>query len=124
MKIQNRHIPALLFGLFLTAAAGLFCYRNGPVLIGADPVLMVDTGVEADHAVTSDYAEPRFPLNINEASPEELVFLPGIGAETARAIVQYRAEHGAFSRAEELLEVSGIGQAKLEEILPYITLGG
>ena len=47
----------------------------------------------------------------------------GVGPVLAQAIVDYRAEHGPFVSVDELLEVSGIGETKLEGIRNDITLG-
>jgi competence protein ComEA len=41
---------------------------------------------------------------------------------TAEAIVAWRTEHGTFTAVDELLEVSGIGEATLAEIAPHVTL--
>lgn len=69
-------------------------------------------------------SEPRFPIDINSASVYEMTFLPGIGEVIAGRIAEYRQQHGAFSDFSELLNVDGIGSSKLEELLPFITLGG
>lgn len=61
-------------------------------------------------------------ININTASVRELQKLNGVGAATARAIVDYRSEHGNFGSADELLNVSGIGQTVLEKLRPYVTV--
>ena len=61
-------------------------------------------------------------VNINTAGADELDTLPGVGPVTAAAILQWRADHGAFSAVEELLEVSGIGDATLAEMAPFVTL--
>ena len=61
-------------------------------------------------------------ININEDGVYKLTLLPGIGEKTAKSIVEYREEHGKFSAKEELMEVSGIGEATLEKISDYITL--
>ena len=61
-------------------------------------------------------------LNINTADARELMTLPGVGEATAKAILDYRREHGLFRSTEELIHVTGIGEKKLEEILPYITV--
>ncbi len=63
-------------------------------------------------------------VNINTASVKELTVLPGIGNAYAESIVAYRDEHGPFKTVEELLNIGGIGQNRLEAILDYITVGG
>ena len=60
------------------------------------------------------------PLDLNTATVEQLEALPGIGPSTASAIVSYRQQHGRFASVEELLEVRGIGEAKLAELRPKV----
>ena len=67
-------------------------------------------------------APTRVLVNVNTANAEELETLTGIGPALAQAIVDYRAEHGAFRSAEDLLLVKGIGEAKLEGFRAEITL--
>lgn len=76
---------------------------------------------------TSDSQQPESLLEgeripINTADVHELDRLPGIGPTKAQAIVDYRTEHGPFQNTDQLLEVSGIGEATLEGLLDYITL--
>lgn len=52
-------------------------------------------------------------LDLNTATVEQLEALPGIGPATARAIVEHRARHGPFRSVRQLLDVRGIGEAKL-----------
>lgn len=61
-------------------------------------------------------------VNINSATQTELEELPGVGPVTAQSILAFRSEHGAFTAIDELLEVSGIGDATLAKIAPYVTL--
>ena len=61
-------------------------------------------------------------VNINSAAQAELETLPGIGPVTAQAILQWRTEHGSFSAVDELMEVSGIGEATLAELAPFVTV--
>ena len=53
-------------------------------------------------------------VNVNSATQDELATLPGVGDKIAKAIVVYRDDHGAFKNIEELKEVKGIGEKKLE----------
>lgn len=61
-------------------------------------------------------------INLNTADQALLEELPGVGPVTAAAIIQWRTEHGRFSTPDELLEVSGIGEATLEKLRPHVTL--
>lgn len=61
-------------------------------------------------------------ININTASVTELQQLSGIGPAIAARIVEYREKHGPYSSVRDLLDVSGIGEAKLSKITPYITV--
>ena len=61
-------------------------------------------------------------VNLNTADQAALETLPGVGPVTAASILQWRAENGGFTSIDELLEVSGIGDATLAEIAPYVTL--
>ena len=65
--------------------------------------------------ITQTASEPSL-VNINSAGIDELTTLPGIGESTAEAIIKYRNEIGFFKSVDELLEVSGIGEKKLNDI--------
>lgn len=56
------------------------------------------------------------PVNINTATAEEIAdALNGIGIKKAQAIVDYREKNGAFSTAEDLTQVKGIGDKTVEK---------
>ncbi len=61
-------------------------------------------------------------INLNTASRAELLQISGIGDVTADKILAYRDSHGGFHSLEELLQVDGIGEKKLEEWRPYLTV--
>ncbi|MXZ54079.1 MAG: hypothetical protein F4Z34_12930 [Acidimicrobiaceae bacterium] len=63
-------------------------------------------------------------LNVNTAEAVALEELPGIGPALAGAIVEHRRRSGPFATVDELVEVSGIGPTKLEQIRPLATVGG
>ena len=64
------------------------------------------------------------PLDINSADGAALEALPGIGPALAAAIVEHRRRTGPFATVDELVEVSGIGPVKLEQVRPMVTVGG
>ncbi|SDB16000.1 helix-hairpin-helix domain-containing protein [Eubacterium oxidoreducens] len=55
-------------------------------------------------------------VNINSATKEELMTLSGIGEAKAQAIITYREENGLFSAVEDLVNVSGIADGTLNKI--------
>ena len=71
---------------------------------------------------TETSAPTASAININTASKEELMSLPGIGDTIAERIITYREENGSFDSIEEIMEVSGIGEKKFEAIKDFITI--
>lgn len=61
-------------------------------------------------------------VNINKASKEELMTLTGIGEAKATSIIQYRDKHGGFKRIEDIMNISGIKQAAFNKISEDITV--
>ena len=59
-------------------------------------------------------------ININKASQEELMTLPGIGPSKASAIIEYREQNGAFQNIEEIKNISGIGEKTFEKLKDHI----
>ncbi len=116
-------------GILLLALSGL---RIGVVSVtGHDPVVvegeselkrLQEEGLQAK----ADMERRAAPLAVGEKldpnrSPEEdLDRLPGIGPAIAKTWIAFRRDQGGFRRAEELLDVPGIGPATLEKIRPYL----
>lgn len=61
-------------------------------------------------------------VNINTANAVELDTLPGVGPATAQNIIDHRKANGPFQAVEEIMEVSGIGPAKFEQMKALITV--
>ena len=68
------------------------------------------------------FATEALLVNINTAGQTELEKLPGIGPGKARAILQYRQEHGPFQSIEELMQVPGIKEATFAKLKDYVTV--
>ena len=80
--------------------------------------------VETERPATGEVAPERVLVELNTATAEELETLTGIGPALAQAILDYRAAHGDFHSVDELMNVRGIGSAKLEGLRDEITIGG
>lgn len=65
---------------------------------------------------------PGQAININTASKEELVALPGIGSTLADRIIFFRENEGEFGSVEDLQKVKGISKKKLEKLKPHVTV--
>ena len=61
-------------------------------------------------------------VNINLATQSELENLPGVGPSTAAKIIDYRNKNGDFKKIEDIMNVSGIGEAKFNSIKDYISV--
>lgn len=105
-KAEKRLVAAAVVLVVLTAA--FFAVPAPRAALVSAPMEPVQT------------AAPTQRLNINLATQQQLDELPGIGPVIAGRIVSYREENGAFASEEELLEVEGIGSARLEAIRDYI----
>lgn len=61
-------------------------------------------------------------IDLNTAALSDLCLLPGIGEALAGRILSYRETNGSFSSVDELAAVSGIGDATVARLRPYITV--
>lgn len=66
---------------------------------------------------------PNFPIDLNTATANELTALPGIGPAYAQRIVALRQELGGFTQVEQLLQVKGIGKARLAKMQGLLFIG-
>lgn len=62
------------------------------------------------------------PVDVNVASQAELEALPGVGPVTARAIIDHREQHGPFAAVDDLLDVRGIGEARLADLRDLVVV--
>jgi len=70
--------------------------------------------------LASSYADAL--VNLNTATRDELIALPGIGPAKAQAILDYRTQHGGFKSVDELKDVKGIGARRFEKLKPELTV--
>jgi competence protein ComEA len=108
------------------ANPGIYPWQEGDTL----QTVLWDAGIEADADLSGiEIYVPQAgetaslqKIDINRAEPWLLEALPGIGEVLAQRIVDYRSQNGPFRMIEDLLNVSGIGPATLENIKDFITV--
>ncbi len=102
-----------LIGMYLHDSARMNFYINSP----SEAVSSMP-----EEKPESEAPPPIETININTARDIDLVILPGIGEILAERIVAYREEHGSYQSVEDLLNVDGIYQSKLDDIKDYIVI--
>lgn len=111
---------ALLFAalsLFVTLPQPGLSVRARP----ADESLVLQGADDPSH--TRPQLLPGEKLDINSASMEELMLLPGVGKALAEDIILWRQENGAFDCAEDIMKIGGIGKSGFEALEEWIYAG-
>lgn len=66
-------------------------------------------------------SSPAGPVSLSSATVEQLDALDGVGPALAARIVAWRQQNGGFTSVEQLLDVPGIGEGRLEALRPHVT---
>jgi competence protein ComEA len=110
--VPEADLAGLNLAAVLVDGQQLYVPRVGEVPPAAVPPAAGSTGPSG----------PAAPVDLNSATLDELDELPGIGPTTAQAILDHREQNGPFSTVEELLDVRGIGDAKLEQLRDLVAV--
>jgi competence protein ComEA len=79
-------------------------------------------GMRRQHGARSHKPPPSEAVDLNHADETSLAELPGIGPRLAGRIVAFRELNGPFASLDDLLDVGGMTDARLQEIAPYAVL--
>lgn len=97
------------------------------ILIDGEQIIVqnrkkIKNSSSAAAAGTGESSREHTLIDINKASLEELMTLPGIGEAKAEAIIAYRTEQGPFSKTEDLMKISGIKEGVYNKIKSFIMI--
>ena len=128
---------------FITLSGGLIPEADGDYINQAETVsdgqrIYIPTKEEANDLDLKEYikgysslgdtveanvsTEKEKLVNLNEASANELMELPGIGQAKANSIIEYRKQHGPFKSTEELMNIPGIKEGLFNQISSKVTV--
>lgn len=128
MKKPRLSILVAVTLLFAVFTLGFFLGRNGShgsVELSVPAAMQtLPPQTTCPEPTAPETVAVTFPIDINRADAEQLTALPGIGEVLAGRIVAYREENGSFLSTQELQNVEGIGEKRLNAILDLITVGG
>jgi competence protein ComEA len=93
--------------------------RSSEAAVASDSTDATDAAASANPMGAGD--GPSQIVDINSADESELETLPGIGPSLASRIVTFREINGPFSSADDLLDVNGMTQGRLDAIAPYVS---
>ena len=124
MKKQGITVLLLLTFLFLGFICGFFMGRNvnhSNVELSHLPIPTITPASSGTQPI-SQPQQITGKININTATIDQLMLLPGIGQVLAQNIIDHRNTHGNFQKTADLLLVEGIGEQRLDSIIDLITV--
>lgn len=120
-KLTHRAVPVLAIFLLLAAMGGTW-----RIAAAAPPSAVATLEAErpAERPAKKSAKELTGKLNLNTATEEQLVLLPGIGPAKAERIVAWRKRNGGFRRTADLRRVKGFGYKTFKRLEPFLTIKG
>lgn len=114
---RGERLVIVFLSLSALLGVGISYYKkiHYRVDLKVEPFQITQSGIDIDRLI----AKVKL-VDINGATSEELMRLPGIGKTTAKKIIDYRNTHGHFKKIENITQVSGIGPHKFDSMKEFL----
>lgn len=123
-KTEERVIVLLISTFILGAAIRIYQSRIAPLQkpgLKAQAVLLTEQESKEEDHPEAQHTSVKL-VELNSATREDLIAIPGIGPVLADRIIQYREKQKGFSNLGQLKNVKGIGQIKYEDLKTVLTV--
>lgn len=94
---------------------------HGQLFTGNAVFVESDSQIKVREMNNVDKVALNIPININKATLEDLLLIPGIGKKTALQIIQYRELSGNFRTLDDLMKIRGIKEKKVAKLKKYFS---
>lgn len=120
-KVTHRAAPVVAIFLLLAAMGGTW-----RIAAAAPPSVVATLEAERppERPAKKSARELTGKLNLNTATEDQLMLLPGIGPAKAERIVAWRKRNGGFRRTADLRRVKGFGYKTFKRLEPFLTVKG
>ncbi len=117
-KLAPRIVPVLALVLLFASMGGTWHIASA-----APPTAAFAAGTP-EQPIRKSASELTGKLNLNTATEEQLMMLPGIGPAKAERIVIWRKKNGGFKRTADLRRVKGFGYKTYKRLQPFLDIKG
>jgi competence ComEA-like helix-hairpin-helix protein len=111
--IVKRTIAAAITALIVSAVFSCGRDKQGATQYGAPS----DAGTDAGGPTVGD---DRACIDLNSATADELMTLPGVGKVTAAKIIEFRERHGPFRRPQDIIIIHGLSERKYRKLADFV----
>src|SRR5436309_1749236 len=121
IRILARRAAVIIAALTMVVVAGTTWLGAGPALAAPAKVAAATLPAGGDDVEHVEHAAPKRKavsgkLNLNTATEDQLVMLPGVGPSKAERVVTWRQKHGVFKRVADLRHVKGFGYKTIKKL--------
>lgn len=114
-----------MIGVVLLVVAGILIYASlsQPRVYVVDETQAPPTTQSVSTTIDVNInVSVSFPIDLNDATVDDLMAVDGIGEKRAIAIIEYRTTLGGYSSVEQIKQISGIGDDVYNDISQYLTV--